>query len=69
MLQRIPQYKDLTVNSGSTVTINAWDGKTGGVLFFRVSGTLTLNGTLSVDGKGYRGGAAAATYSSNCWSW
>lgn len=65
MLQRIPQYKDLTVNSGSTVTISAWDGKTGGVLFFRVSGTLTLNGTLSVDGKGYRGGAAAATYSSN----
>jgi hypothetical protein len=57
MVQRVPQYADLTIDNGYTLTTNAWDGTKGGVLFFRVSGTFTSNGSVNVKGKGYRGGA------------
>ncbi|MBS1947227.1 MAG: T9SS type A sorting domain-containing protein [Bacteroidetes bacterium] len=47
-----------TLNSSLTAT--AWDGNIGGVLAFKVTGTLTLNANLVVDGTGYRGGNAGA---------
>lgn len=57
MLQRVPQYSDVTIGSGATLTANAWDGTKGGVLYFNASGTVTNNGTISMDSKGYIGGA------------
>ncbi|HVM90033.1 MAG TPA: T9SS type A sorting domain-containing protein [Puia sp.] len=42
----------------SSLTASAWDGNVGGVLAFRVNGTLILNNNMSVDGKGFRGGNA-----------
>jgi len=56
MLQRIPQYADVTVSSGGTLTADAWNGTKNGVLAFRASGTVTVTGTVSMDGKGYRNG-------------
>ncbi len=54
---RVPQYVAATL--GSTLTANAWDGTTGGVLAFDVRDTLILNtATVSVDGLGFRGGGA-----------
>jgi gliding motility-associated-like protein len=51
----IPKYTDALVTD--TLTCPAWNGTTGGVLFFQVSGTLTLNADIDVSGKGFRGGA------------
>lgn len=56
MVQRVPNYTSVTVNSGITLTANAWDGTKGGVLFFRANGTVTVTGTISMASKGFRGG-------------
>ncbi|MEI6732190.1 MAG: beta-propeller domain-containing protein, partial [archaeon] len=60
---RIPHYTTLTVNSGASITAQAWDGYTGGIVAFRVSDTLTLNGVINVTGKGFRGGDLAGSNS------
>lgn len=53
----VPQYSSATLNAGAT-TATAWNGSTGGIMALDVAGTLTLNnGTVSVDGLGFRGGA------------
>ena len=53
----VPQYSSATLNAGTT-TAAAWNGSTGGILALDISGTLTLNnGTVSVNGLGFRGGA------------
>lgn len=57
---KIPQYTNVTVASGRTLTASAWDGTTGGVLIFYANGTLSVSGTITMMGKGYRGGAGAA---------
>lgn len=52
----VPQFQNVTVKSGGVLTVNGWDGATGGVLVFRASGVLTVEdgGTISVAGKGFR---------------
>ncbi|MFC1653586.1 hypothetical protein ACFL1M_01950 [Patescibacteria group bacterium] len=57
MLQRVPHYENLTVNNGVNFYPSDWDGSKGGVVFFRASGAVAIDGTLHADGKGYRGGA------------
>jgi len=57
MLQRVPNYTDVTVNLGMTLTADAWDGTKGGVVYFKASGVVTNNGTISMSGKGYRAGS------------
>jgi len=57
VLQRVPNFASLSVSAGATLTANAWDGVKGGVLFVRSSGAATITGTVTMDGKGYRGGA------------
>ena len=52
---RVPQYTSATLSSGLTAL--AWNGRTGGVLAIDVASQLTLAGTVSVDAKGFRGGA------------
>ncbi len=51
---RVPQYASATLSS--TLTAPAWTGSVGGVLVIDVSGQLTLGGTVSLDGLGFRGG-------------
>lgn len=54
---RVPQYA--TASLGAGLTAAPWNGSTGGVLVLDVAGSLTLGGqTVSVDGLGFRGGAA-----------
>lgn len=56
---RMPQYSSVSWSAGSIIS-PAWDGETGGVLAFFVRDTLSLTGaTLTADGAGFRGGAAA----------
>ena len=51
---KVRQYRDLTVSG--TVTAPVWNGATGGMVALDVSGQFTLNGSIDVTGKGFRGG-------------
>ncbi|MFZ3030317.1 MAG: hypothetical protein WA067_00470 [Microgenomates group bacterium] len=53
MVQRIPQYTNVTINTGITLTSNSWNNTTGGIIAFRVSGTTTNNGIIFATGIGY----------------
>ena len=54
---RVPQYSSATLSSGLTAL--PWNGSTGGILVFDVAGNLNLGAaTVSVNGMGFRGGAA-----------
>lgn len=57
MLQRVPQYKNLTIDNAITFAPSAWNGTKGGVIFFRASESININGSLNVQGLGYRGGS------------
>jgi len=50
---RVPQYTSATLSSGLVPL--AWNGSVGGVLAVDVSSQLTLGGTVSADGLGFRG--------------
>jgi hypothetical protein len=53
---RVPQYTTLDVAAGASITAPAWNGTVGGVVALRVQGALTLNGSIDVSGRGFRGG-------------
>ncbi len=61
---RVPQYASATVPTGSQVSADRWtvstaNGQgTGGVVAIDVAGSLAINGTVTVAGAGFRGGAA-----------
>ena len=65
MVQRVPRYTNVTVAAGATLTATAWDGTRNGVLMFKANGTVTINGTVSMTGKGFRGGSGASAYTSS----
>lgn len=54
----LKQYTDVTVNSGITWTVKAWNGTTGGILAYIANGTTTVSGFINLTGKGYRGAQA-----------
>ena len=64
---RVPQYSNATVAAGTAVSSDAWtvnniNGQgTGGVVALDVAGSTAVNGTITVDGAGFRGGAAFVT--------
>ena len=64
ILQRIPQYNNLTVDSGATLTASSWSAAAskGGLFFIKVKGTLTVNGTITMSGTGFAGGATNTGY-------
>jgi len=62
----MPNYVDANVTN--TLTADAWNGETGGVLALKISGQLTMNGNIDVSGLGFRGGEAQTATSNNC-SW
>ena len=61
---RVPQYASATIPSGNQVSADRWtvstvNGQgTGGVVAMDVAGSLAINGTVTVAGAGFRGGAA-----------
>ena len=78
IVQRVPNYQNLTIENGSTMTCQTFEetGGTGGKIIFRVRGTLSLAGLLSVSYKGYiggtsgpnQGGSFRASYSPSFWN-
>ncbi len=56
VLQRVPNYTDVTIADNGVLTTNAFDGLVGGVVAFQANGTVQVAGMIDVSGKGYRGG-------------
>ena len=65
-LVKVPQYADAEV--AAPLTAPAWNGVTGGVMALEVTGQLTLQSDVNLDGRGFRGGVSGITQSNNC-SW
>jgi gliding motility-associated-like protein len=55
---RVQRYSSLTLTGAGSITCNAWNGLTGGVVVIEVQGNTTLaNGTsINATAKGFRGG-------------
>jgi gliding motility-associated-like protein len=53
---RVPRYATLNIPTSTSLTCDAWNGSKGGVLSFEVDGNTTLNGSVSADTCGFRGG-------------
>jgi len=49
-VRTLPQYTNVTINSGITYTAKAWNGTVGGILAFVANGTVTVTGTISAAG-------------------
>lgn len=49
-----------------TLTAAPWNGSTGGIVAFRVGGTLTLANSVSADGLGFNGGSVSSNYEVSC---
>ncbi len=64
-VQRVPNYDDVTIASGGAITTSTWNGSGGGVVAFRVRGSLDVQsgGLIHVRGKGFAGGSRGATTS------
>ncbi|MDR3388740.1 MAG: hypothetical protein P4L92_16960, partial [Rudaea sp.] len=55
---RVPQYSSLTISGTGSVTAQAWNGTTGGIVAAFVQNTATVGGAgITVAGQGFRGGA------------
>ncbi len=74
VIQRIPQFTNLTLTSSGSLTASAWNGLTPqsvtgivgyytGIVAFRATGTVSLaSGTsITVNGLGYRGGSGRSS--------
>ncbi|PSR02758.1 MAG: hypothetical protein BRD50_06900, partial [Bacteroidetes bacterium SW_11_45_7] len=56
-LVRVPQYNNVSLSG--TVTAQAWNGTTGGIVVFAATGNVNLNGnSIDISGQGFRGGNA-----------
>ena len=55
---RVPRLATLTIPAGATLSPADWNGTRGGIVAVQATKTVTLNGTISVAGNGFRGGAA-----------
>jgi len=60
MVQRVPNYTNVNIAAGATLSSNAWNGVVGGVVAFRANGIVTVNGTISANVLGYRRGGNSA---------
>jgi gliding motility-associated-like protein len=53
---KVPQYDNLTINSGASIVAKKWDGHTGGITAVHVKTILKNNGEISASFSGFRGG-------------
>ncbi|MEP7340906.1 MAG: DUF11 domain-containing protein, partial [Acidobacteriota bacterium] len=54
---RVPQYTQMTINSGASLTAPAWNGTFGGIVVVDVQNNAIINGNIDVSSLGFRGGA------------
>jgi len=65
---QVVSYNNLGVNYtvNSSISAMTWDGYVGGVVALQVSGTLSLNSSITADGAGFRGGVASSNRTGSC---
>ncbi len=61
---RVPYYQNYTINQPHTCL--AWNGTKGGVFIIDVANTLTLNDSIGVSEKGFRGGGILSLGTTTC---
>jgi hypothetical protein len=61
-----PELGTPNYSTVSDITAVPWNGSVGGVVAFRVSGTLTLNHNITADYAGFRGGASNGGTAGSC---
>jgi gliding motility-associated-like protein len=59
-LVRIPVYNNATIIN--TLFAKPWDGETGGIVALEIEKTLTLNGIINANNRGFRGGASSVDF-------
>lgn len=57
---RVPQFKSLKVNPGTSIVAKAWDGTTGGIVALHVLNDTRIEGAIDVTAQGFRGGKTDA---------
>lgn len=57
-LVRAPEFTDLIVQPGASLTASPWNGAVGGIVAVHVDGSLTVDGAIDASASGFRGGAA-----------
>ena len=63
---KVPQYRNVQVPAGSTLTAPEWNGSTGGLLVFLANGEVNITGQVSMTGKGFKGGFGNDTHPTFC---
>jgi type IX secretion system substrate protein len=53
---RVRRYYNLTINAGGSITAPAWNGSTGGVVVLEAANVITINGSVTANALGFRGG-------------
>ncbi|HEX8702081.1 MAG TPA: hypothetical protein VF815_24840 [Myxococcaceae bacterium] len=53
---RVPEYTHVEVSASGALQAQPWDGRTGGVLAFLATGTITNHGRIEAAGMGFQGG-------------
>ncbi len=53
---RIPRSTNITLAAGVSLTGQPWNGSTGGIVAIETSGDLVVNGKITADAIGFRGG-------------
>lgn len=61
---RVPRYQDVEITG--ELTAQKWDGRTGGILAFEAIGEIKMSADISVNGKGFSGGAKSAFQNIGC---
>ena len=64
MLQRVPNYTNVTIGNAGNFAPTAFNGTTGGVMFFRATGTVAVagGGILHAAARGWQGGQMYSTW-------
>ena len=65
-LVTFPLLSSSDYSTTANITAVAWNGSIGGVVAFRVGGTLTLNHNINADNAGFRGGSVNAGNAGSC---
>jgi gliding motility-associated-like protein len=56
MVVRVPRLSSLAVNNNASITALPWNGIAGGAIVLEVDGSATINGSVTADSMGFRGG-------------
>ncbi len=59
---KVPNYANLTVQSGGTLLAHAWNNYSGGTFVARVQNLAQIDGEVSVSETGFSGGATSSSY-------